>query len=67
MSHWIKCSERMPEEGKPVLVVSGMGGAVQNNVYEWDGKTWCDFRADYSEFEQEVFSHWMPLPEPPQE
>jgi hypothetical protein len=43
-----------------------MGGVVQNNVYEWDGVTWCDFRADYGEHAQEVFSHWMPLPEPPE-
>lgn len=67
MSQWIKCSELMPELGKPVLVVSSMGGVVQNNVYEWDGVTWCDFLADYGEHAKEVFSHWMPLPEPPQE
>lgn len=67
MSQWIKCSERMPEEGKPVLVVGSIGGAVQNNVYEWDGRTWCDFRADYNELSMDVFTHWMPLPEPPQE
>ena len=67
MSQWIKCSERMPEEGKPVLVVSSIGGVVQNNVYEWDGRTWCDFMADYNELSMDVFTHWMPLPEPPQE
>lgn len=67
MSQWIKCSERMPEEGKPVLVVSSIGGATQNNVYEWDGRTWCDFRADYNELSMDVFTHWMPLPEPPAE
>ena len=66
MGEWIKCSERMPEPGQPVLVVSSMGGVVQNNVYEWDGMTWCDFRADYGEHAQGVFSHWMPLPEPPE-
>lgn len=67
MSKWIKCSERMPEEGKPVLFVSSIGGRVHNNVYEWDGRTWCDFRADYNELSMDVFTHWMPLPEPPQE
>lgn len=66
MGEWIKCSERMPEEGAPVLVVSRVGSAVQNNVYEWDGNTWCDFRADYGEYGKEVFSHWMPLPQPPE-
>lgn len=67
MSQWIKCSERMPEEGKPVLVVSSIGGVVQDNVYEWDGITWCDFRDDYDELGMDVFSHWMPLPQPPKE
>lgn len=67
MIKWIKCSERMPELGKPVLVVSSMGSVVQNNVYEWDGVTWCDFWAEYGEHAKEVFSHWMPLPEAPKE
>ncbi len=67
MSQWIKCSERMPDPGQPVLVVSSIGCAVQNNVYEWDGETWCDFQADYGELSMGVFSHWMPLPKPPQE
>ena len=62
---WIKCSEVMPGLGQPVLVVSSIGGVVQNNVYEWDGETWCDYRGDYEECEQGLFSHWMPLPEAP--
>lgn len=66
MCEWIKCSERMPDHCHPVLVVSSMGGVVQDNVYEWDGAAWCDYRADYAEYGREVFSHWMPLPEPPE-
>lgn len=62
---WIKCSDRMPGLGQPVLVASSIGGVVQNNVYEWDGETWCDYRGDYSECEKGSFSHWMPLPEAP--
>ena len=65
MSEWIKCSEQMPEPGVPVLVVSMIGNVVQNNVYEWDGRTWSDFRNDYGEYESEVFTHWMPMPEAP--
>lgn len=65
MSEWIKCSERMPEPGVPVLVVSMIGNVVQNNVYEWDGRTWSDFRNDYGEYEPEVFTHWMSMPEAP--
>ena len=67
MSQWIKCGDRMPNHGQPVLVVSSMGGVVQSNVYEWNGETWCDFRADYNELSMGAFTHWMPLPEPPQE
>lgn len=66
MGEWVKCSERMPEPGKPVLVVSSMGGVVQHNLYRWGRTTWCDNRADYEEYGQGVFSHWMPLPEPPE-
>ncbi len=65
MSEWIKCSEQMPEHGQPVLVVGVIGNSVQNNIYEWDGTTWSDFRNDYGEHEQSVFTHWMPLPEAP--
>jgi len=64
---WIKCSERMPENGQPVIVVCAVGNTVQNNVYDWDGKTWSDFRNDYGEYEQHVFTHWMPMPKPPSE
>lgn len=67
MSEWIKCSERMPPFGAPVLVVGIVGNTVQNNIYEWDGCTWCDYRDDYGEHDKDVFTHWMPLPEPPTE
>ena len=66
MGEWIKCSERMPEPGQPVLVVSSMGGVVEKHVYDWDGMTWCDFYEEHAECRLEVFSHWMPLPEPPE-
>ncbi|UNY50568.1 hypothetical protein [Salmonella phage PhiSTP2] len=67
MSEWIKCSDLMPPVGAPVLVVGCVGNTVQKNVYEWDGETWSDFRNDYGEHPQHVFTHWMPLPEPPTE
>ena len=67
MANWIKCSERMPEHGMPVLVVGAIGNTVQNNVYEWDGNTWSDFRNDYGEHGPSTITHWQPLPEAPNE
>ena len=60
---WIKCSEKMPENGKNVLV------AIKNNRYSWidigyicvggwwtiDGEFW-DRESD------PAITHWMPLP-----
>lgn len=65
MTEWIKCSERMPGHGLPVLVVGN--DVVQKNIYEWDGSTWQDWRGDYDECPESAFTHWMPLPEPPTE
>ncbi|HEI3266837.1 TPA: ead/Ea22-like family protein [Escherichia coli] len=62
---WISCSERMPPAGVAVLVC--MDGIVQKNVYCWDGEAWNDWYKDYDEEPQDAFTHWMPLPEPPQE
>ena len=55
---WVKCSERMPEDGSSVLVVD------QNGIdlgFKYDGDDW--FLADA---EREI-THWMPLPAPPQD
>lgn len=70
MSQWIKCSERMPEDFIDVLVcteefqihegfrlVYGDGNSV------W--KLYC-YNKIY-ENEVVIITHWMPLPEPPQE
>ncbi|CAD6136733.1 DUF551 domain-containing protein [Escherichia coli] len=62
---WISCSERMPPARVAVLVC--MDGIVQKNVYCWDGEAWNDWYKDYDEEPQDAFTHWMPLPEPPQE
>lgn len=62
---WVKCSECMPELGKPVLVVGVVGNTVQNNVYEWDGVTWCDYHNDYGDVKKDAFTHWRPLPSAP--
>jgi hypothetical protein len=65
MSQWIKCSERMPPVNVAVLVC--VNDVVQKNVFCWDGEAWCDWYDEYDELAQDTFTHWMPLPEPPQE
>ncbi len=63
--HWIKCSERLPQEGKRVLVFSDY---VQCKIYEkeygfYDGTTHCYC----PEGRLDKVTHWMPLPGPPNE
>lgn len=65
MSQWIKCSERIPPVNVAVLVC--VNDVVQKNVFCWDGEAWCDWYDEYDELAQDIFTHWMPLPEPPQE
>ena len=62
MSEWIKCSDRMPEDGKHVLL--------------WDGNTchagyWMEYLDRWeSAFvpaeELRDITHWMEMPEPPE-
>ncbi len=64
MQNWIKCSERMPDEGRPVLTVAA-GQVVQRTIYQfWEG-AWIDWYEQYDEVKVDAFTHWQPLPEPP--
>ena len=57
---WVKCSERMPELGVPVLVIGGSTAWV-DKVYDWgDGISF--YEDNYCRA-----THWMPLPTPPSE
>ena len=61
MANWIKCSERMPEKYVDVLVCdSKLNVFISHQRYGY----WRDLRVGESRFE---VTHWMPLPEPPQE
>ena len=70
MSKWIKCSEQMPADGQTVLMC-GPGESVRwvMNV----GRYWRDVDHLSShwvangDFDPEQTTHWMPLPEVPNE
>ena len=57
---WVKCSERMPEIDVPVLVHTGNGMDIDHTYDFGDGVSFYDDL--YGEF-----THWMPLPAPPQD
>ena len=59
-SDWVKCSERMPELGVPVLVIGGSTAWVDKAYDSDDGISF--YEDNYGRA-----THWMPLPPPPQE
>ena len=69
MSNWIKCSERMPEDGTQKYFV------LLNNVYplvatymfsHWSAGISC--RGVFVDIDiNEEVTHWQPLPEPPED
>lgn len=63
---WIKCSERMPDETQPVIVVTD-GGVVQRTVYQFCEGVWIDWYEQYDEVSVDAFTHWQPLSAAPQQ
>lgn len=61
---WISCSERMPEGYTDVLVTDG----EHVDVKWWDESGYWD---SWTELNSDIFAdeitHWMPLPEPPEQ
>lgn len=68
MSQWIKCSERMPEEGEDVIVYDDLK-QVHEGFYLRYGEhvSWDIYSYKPSYYDEVSVTHWMPLPEPPQE
>lgn len=79
---WIPVTERLPgKSGKflvyrhvfgNVTVVSVLGFAPDGawvNKYDFQGKknVWYDYDSEYGYFQVDSVTHWMPLPEPPEE
>ena len=62
LQKWIPVSERLPEHGAIVLCHMSFDVATM----QWDGhsRLWVSLFSDY---EVNVVTHWMPLPEPPKE
>ena len=61
MAEWIPVTERLPEEGVPVLC------ACRANIYsvmKWDGIDWYENPTHI--YMGGFVTHWMPIPEPPE-
>ena len=57
---WIKCSEKMPDEMIPVLILTDYG---KMDVCRFCDGLWINYmRPQHSDGS---VTHWMPLPEPP--
>ncbi|EPB6543814.1 DUF551 domain-containing protein [Escherichia coli] len=64
---WISCSERMPDDGQHVIILCD-GAFVLYAQYR-DGEFFDIVRngEEFFETHSRNVTHWMPLPEPPQE
>ena len=67
MIQWIKCSERMPEETGDIIVACSDGIVMSGISYSRRKGFYIEaLKYDSDEPVTDV-THWMPLPEPPQE
>ncbi|EBJ4211350.1 DUF551 domain-containing protein [Salmonella enterica] len=65
---WISCSERMPEDEQEVIVQNKFGYRYVSYVDEHSGLFFNMPSGNQMNcIEHILVTHWMPLPEPPQE
>nr|WP_272899440.1 ead/Ea22-like family protein [Escherichia coli] len=68
---WISCSERMPEKGQNVLISVNFDSSLVEPLICSSRYTGSTFRRGDATIKPgngiEQATHWMPLPEPPQE
>lgn len=62
MNKWIKCSNRLPEKDVDVLVYSDFWEIIIASRWDEAGRFYAGEVLPLGEF-----SHWMPLPKPPEE
>lgn len=65
-SGWVKCSERMPEDNKSVIVWCPENKCQFMAIYEHNTAWWLYFVPEHRVITQAV-THWRPRPENPQE
>ncbi|WP_312131903.1 DUF551 domain-containing protein [Leclercia sp.] len=63
---WIKTADRMPDDGRYVLVFHPGDGVQKITFFFAYGKWWDAAEDDYG-VHKDYFTHWMPLPPPPTE
>ena len=69
---WIACSERLPEEDEPVLIILNAQvriGELRRENPSWEEtwqsyQYWDDPENDGKDWDWESVTHWMPLPHP---
>lgn len=67
MSEWISVKDRLPEKGQDVLLLTDwFGGASFITIGYLGGTRWISYEIGRANVGIHV-THWMPLPEPPEE
>ena len=69
VQQWIPVAERLPEKGTgKVLVIKQFRGKPYVDIGEViEGKAYCYSDEYCIKPREHIFTHWMPLPEPPNE
>ncbi len=68
-SEWIACSERMPDEGEVVAVLTSCGQRFTAWPTHWRGASsgFAQWTFPSTDMDGVTVTHWMPLPATPKE